>query len=105
MNAGDKTGELALRMPAEWELHAATWLAWPHEQEDWPGKFEPVRWVYGEIIRHLAAAEQVCILVRDDKAEKLAQDTLRKCHVQSKAVRFLQIGTDRSWTRDYCPIF
>jgi agmatine deiminase len=44
---------LAYRMPAEWEPHAATWLAWPHYHGDWPGKFEPIPWVYCEIIRNL----------------------------------------------------
>ena len=48
-----------LRMPAEWEPHAATWLAWPHHRGDWPGKFEPIPWVYAEIIRHLARHERV----------------------------------------------
>ena len=38
------------RMPAEWEPHGATWLAWPHERSDWPGKFAPIPWVYGEIV-------------------------------------------------------
>ena len=40
------------RMPAEWEAHEGTWIAWPHEESDWPGKFEPVHWVYGEFVRH-----------------------------------------------------
>ena len=46
-----------VRMPAEWERHEATWLAWPHENTDWPGKFAPIPWVYGEIIRHLSRVE------------------------------------------------
>ena len=55
------------RMPAEWEPHAATWLAWPHERSDWPGpgKLEAVRWVYTEIIRHLVSGERVRLLVPD----------------------------------------
>ncbi len=40
-------------MPAEWEPHEATWLAWPHERSDWPGKFAPIPWVYGEVARRL----------------------------------------------------
>ena len=51
-------------MPAEWEAHEATWLAWPHERSDWPGKFAPIPWVYTEIIRHLIPGERVRILVR-----------------------------------------
>ena len=52
-------------MPAEWEPHDATWLAWPHEKSDWPGKFEPIPWLYGEIVRHLTRVERVRILVDD----------------------------------------
>src|ERR1700756_3773471 len=48
-----------IRFPAEWEPHAATWLAWPHYKNDWPGKFEPIPWVYAEIIRHLGRHEGV----------------------------------------------
>ena len=28
------------RLPAEFEAHAATWLAWPHNAETWPGCLE-----------------------------------------------------------------
>ena len=48
----------AYRMPAEWEPHAATWIAWPHNPEDWPGKFRPIPWVYAEIVRHLSRVEK-----------------------------------------------
>ena len=53
------------RMPAEWEPHRSTWLAWPHRRSDWPGKFAPVRWVYGEIVRTLARFEEVNVMARD----------------------------------------
>src|SRR5579871_3297733 len=53
------------RMPAEWEPHEATWIAWPHERADWPGKFAPIPWIYGDIVRHLAAREKVRILIPD----------------------------------------
>ena len=49
--------ELGYRMPAEWEPHEATWLAWPHNPEDWPGKFQAIPWLYAEIVRLLAARE------------------------------------------------
>ena len=47
----------AFRMPAEWEPHEATWLGWPHNLSDWPGRFAPIPWVYGEIVRKLAEGE------------------------------------------------
>jgi agmatine deiminase len=93
------------RMPAEWEPHEATWLAWPHEESDWPGKFEAIQWVYGEIVRHLARVEQVSILVEDEEAEEDVQEILRACHAEEAGVRFFYIRTDRSWTRDFCPTF
>jgi agmatine deiminase len=92
-------------MPAEWEPHEATWLAWPHERTDWPGKFAPIQWVYGEIVRHLSRVEKVRILVNDAEWETKARKVLNKCHVQMQAVEFFYVPTDRSWTRDFCPIF
>jgi agmatine deiminase len=93
------------RMPAEWEPHAATWLAWPREKSDWPGKFAPIPWLYGEIVRHLARVERVRILVEDEAAQRSAVRILKKCHVNLSAVEFHLHSTDRSWIRDYGPIF
>jgi agmatine deiminase len=92
-------------MPAEWEKHEATWLAWPHETTDWPGKFAPIRWVYGEIMRHLSRAEKVRILVANSEVEEGARRVLRKSHARMEMVEFFHVVTDRSWTRDFCPIF
>jgi agmatine deiminase len=106
------TGALALtprklgyRMPAEWEPHAATWLAWPHESSDWPGKFAPIPWLYGEIVRLLARVERVRILVEHADAEQRTRRVLKKCHADLNAVEFFHHATNRSWTRDFCPLF
>ncbi len=103
--AAARKAAAGFRMPAEWEPHAATWLAWPHERSDWPGKFAPIPWLYGEIVRHLSRVERVCILVQDRDAEEGARKILKKCHAELAAVEFFHHPTDRSWTRDYCPIF
>jgi agmatine deiminase len=92
-------------MPAEWEPHEATWLAWPHEKSDWPGKFAPIPWLYGEIVRQLARVERVRILVQDRDAEESARKILKKCHAELAAVEFFHHPTNRSWIRDYCPLF
>lgn len=92
-------------MPAEWEPHHATWLAWPHETSDWPGKFETIPWIYGEIVRHLSRSERVRILVQDGEAERIVRSVLEKCHAELAAVEFFRIRTNRSWTRDFCPAF
>lgn len=94
-----------LRMPAEWEPHEATWLAWPHERSDWPGKFAPVPWVYAEFVRYVSLHERVRILVMDAAERKSAERVLRKCGVNLAAIDFYARPTDRSWTRDFCPIF
>ena len=96
---------LGFRMPAEWEPHAGTWIAWPHEQEDWPGKLPAIDWVYGEVVRHLAVGERVRILVSNTAVEKRARAVLRRAGVDGKRVQLFPAPTDRSWTRDYCPIY
>jgi agmatine deiminase len=96
---------LGLHMPAEWEPHAATWIAWPHNPEDWPGKFQPIPWVYGEIVRHLTGVETVHILVNDAASEKRARNLLHRCGVDRSRVAFHLWPTDRVWLRDSGPIF
>jgi agmatine deiminase len=87
-------------MPAEWEPHEATWLAWPHYRDDWPGKFEPIPWVYAEIIRNLARHERVELIVNDAKPEKHARKVLDRANALSDSVRFHRWPTNRVWTRD-----
>jgi agmatine deiminase len=96
---------LGYRMPAEWEPHAATWLAWPHERADWPGKLAPIPWVYGEVVRHLTPGERVRILVRDAPSERRARVLLKRVGAELQQVDFVRVATDRSWTRDFCPLF
>ncbi len=87
-------------MPAEWEPHAATWIAWPHFHGDWPGKFEPIPWVYAEIVRHLARHEQVEIIVNNAASEKRARKVLKLANVTDENIRFHRWPTNRVWTRD-----
>jgi len=93
------------RMPAEWEPHAATWIGWPHNVTDWPGKFPPIPWVYGEIVRTLAPGEVVRILVNSAMQQTQASRVLNKVGVDLARVEFLRFPTNRGWTRDFGPIF
>lgn len=95
----------AYRMPAEWEAHAATWIAWPHNPEDWPGKFRPIPWVYAEIVRHLSRVEDVHILVNNLAAERAATSALKRGGANLARTHFHQWPTDRVWLRDSGPIF
>jgi agmatine deiminase len=92
-------------MPAEWAPHRATWLAWPHERTDWPGKFTPIPWVYGEIVRVLSQHERVAILVQNAAEEQRARLVLKKAGADLEEVDFYRFPTDRSWVRDSGPIF
>ncbi len=92
-------------MPAEWEPHAATWLAWPHYRGDWPGKFEPIPWVYAEIIRNLARHERVELIVNNAAAERQARKFLDRSNALSANFRFHRQPTNRSWLRDSGSIF
>jgi agmatine deiminase len=93
------------RMPAEWDRHDATWLAWPHNPEDWPGKFQTIPWVYAEIVRLLSARERVHILVDDAQNQQRAQSILDRAGATGSQVTFHQWPTNRVWTRDSGPIF
>jgi agmatine deiminase len=93
------------RMPAEWEPHAATWLAWPHYHGDWPGKFEPIPWAYTEIIRNLARHERVELIVNNAAAERQVRKILDRANASSKNIHFHRWPTNRSWLRDSGCIF
>ena len=92
-------------MPAEWAPHAATWLAWPHYHGDWPGKFEPIPWVYAEIIRNLARHERVELIVNNAAAERQVRKLLGRANAPVKNIRFHRWRTNRVWLRDSGCIF
>ncbi len=101
---GKTPREMGFRIPAEWEKHAATWLGWPHELTDWPGKFAPILWAFAEMVRLLSLVERVFLLVEDGAAEKRARGILKKAGAKLESVDFFRVPTDRGWMRDSGPI-
>jgi agmatine deiminase len=97
--------ELGFRLPAEWETHEATWLGWPHNKSDWPGKFSPIPWAYAEIVRRISAGEKARIIVESKAHEKSAEKVLKAASVGLNNVEFFTLKTDRGWTRDSGPQF
>lgn len=93
------------RMPGEWERHEATWLGWPQNRSDWPGKFPPIPWVYGEMVRRIAPNEVARILVSSRTVQTEAERILQRVGVDLKRVEFFLIKTNRGWTRDSGPLF
>jgi len=96
-------GRPTRRMPAEWERHRATWISWPHHEPDWPGKLEPIPWVYADIARILVAHEHVEILCHSDDVRTSATRALEAHGVPLDRVRLHVVPTDRVWLRDSAP--
>lgn len=103
--SGALTMELSLgrRMPAEWEKHKATWIAWPHHEPDWPGKLAPIPWVYAEIVRALSESERVEILCHDETVAENARTLLNAHGVKEGGYRLHPVSSDRVWLRDSAP--
>src|SRR5471030_517418 len=97
--------ELGYSFPAEWEKHEATWLGWPHNASDWPGKFETVPWVYGEMVRKISAGENIQLIVREKKDETFARRVFKHVGVDLRKIKFVTHPTNRGWTRDTGPVF
>ena len=91
------------RFPAEWEPHDATWIAWPYYEPDWPGKLEPIPWVYAEIVRALHSHERVEILCNDDEVRESARARLSAHGVDPAGYRLHIVPNDRVWLRDSAP--
>jgi agmatine deiminase len=96
---------MTLRMPAEWERQDAIWLAWPHNKEDWPDKFEPIPWVYADIIRYLAREVRIRLIVKNSGQQEKANNYLERANVDLDKVDFIISSTDRVWLRDSGPTF
>ncbi|MFQ5724425.1 MAG: agmatine/peptidylarginine deiminase, partial [Terriglobia bacterium] len=96
---------LGFRLPAEWEPHQATWLGWPHNRTDWPGKFQAIPWVYGEIVRRLLPGERVRIVVNSAAHQRHAGRLLTRVGVDLGRIEFFRFPTNRGWLRDSGPFF
>lgn len=92
-------------LPAEWEMHEATWIGWPHNRSDWPGKFTPIIWVYCEIVKKISEREKVRIIIESNAHKQKAIKALRDSDTDLTNVEFHILKTDRGWTRDSGPIF
>jgi agmatine deiminase len=96
---------MGFSMPAEWDQHEATWLAWPHNPTDWPDKLEAVCWVYGEMVRKISPGEHIRMLINSAAGEKTARRYLKRAGADPTRVEFIRHPTNRGWMRDSGPIF
>ena len=95
----------AYRMPAEWERQKSTWIAWPHNKADWPGKFTQIPWDFSKIITTLSKFQSVNILVKNKSEKKNTVSFLDVLGAKKKNIKIIICKTDRAWTRDFLPIF
>ncbi len=92
-------------LPAEWEKQEAVWIAWPHNKNDWPGKFTPIKWVYCEIVKAIIPGEKVRIIVNSEKQKSEAERILKLSGAFSEDMEFIKFSTDRGWLRDISPVY
>ena len=92
------------RWPAEWEPHRATWLAWPHNPETWPGHLEGAVASFVEMARALHAREQVCITVEGPAMEEAVRRRLSQAGIE-RGLEFHRFPTNDAWIRDHGPLF
>ena len=91
--------------PAEFALHTATWLSWPHNPDTWPGKIDTIYPSYAQFIKILTAGEYVHINVAGEKMERSAREILMQHDVPMDRVRFFHHPTNDAWCRDHGPAF
>jgi agmatine deiminase len=96
---------VSYRLPAEWEPHRSTIICWPHQKEDWPGKFAPIPWMYTEIVKHLSQSELVRVIVQTEQDVVRVHKLLERAHVEIENIEFIIAKTDRGWMRDTTPAF
>src|SRR4030042_5613465 len=99
----DFIGEYIL--PAEWKKHKATWLGWPHNEKDWPGKFSPIKWVFAEMIRKISEGEIVKIIIESENHIDKAKQVLVSAGVEPGKIEFHIHETNRGWLKDAGPAF
>lgn len=92
-------------LPSEWSPHEATWIGWPYNKSDWPGKFSPIPWVYAEIVKYISRGEKVRIIVQSKEHRLKAEKVLKDANCGLSNVEFFIKKTNRGWLRDSGPIF
>jgi agmatine deiminase len=98
-------GELGYYFPAEFDIHEATWLSWPHKEASWPGKIHTIYPYYSQFVKELALSEKVRINVNDEKMKTFAIKSLIDAEVNMAQVEFFYHPTNDAWCRDHGPAF
>jgi agmatine deiminase len=92
------------RLPAEFEPHHAILLSFPHEGNDWPGKYEAIQWVLVEFIKKVTTFEKLILVVKSEEHREKAEKMFIRAHVNINQIEYIFLNTNRSWMRDSGPI-
>ena len=92
------------RFPAEWEHQKGILLCFPHNGNDWPGKYQAVQWAYIEFIKKVTCYETVYLMVASEMLQHKVTGMLQNADVNLERVDFILHKTNRSWMRDSGPI-
>ena len=102
-------------MPPEWAPHLACYLAWPHNRDTWPGKFDVIPPIYADMLAAIARFEPVRLMVNDehetqiDEVRAMIRDAARRRgdsdDTATGAVEIFYLPTNDAWARDHGPIF
>ncbi|HRV55444.1 MAG TPA: agmatine deiminase family protein, partial [Mangrovimonas sp.] len=92
------------RFPAEWEKQQGVLLCFPHNGNDWPGKYGAIQWAFVEFIKKVSLQELVFLVVKDVKQQEVVSDLLLRANVNLDKIQFIHHKTNRSWMRDSGPI-
>jgi len=92
-------------LPAEFDKHEATWIGWPHNKSDWPGKFSAIPFVYAEIVKQISRSETVRVIIESKEHQKKAEKVLKDADVDFSNIKFFIKKTNRGWLRDSAPFF
>lgn len=95
---------MSIRWPAEWEPHQGIWVAWPHNVEDWPDRFEPIPWVYADFLKKLSRFEHIHVIAQKFLRPDMLK-VLERIGLTPDDFTLHDHVTDRVWTRDFCPIW
>lgn len=94
-------------MPAEWEMHDATLLAWPHNRFTWPDHhLGDVEQVYLNLIRELTVTDRVLLLCgkKESSLYLHVEHTLRENGLNLDKIELVDYPTNDVWARDFGPI-
>lgn len=95
---------MANRLPAEFEAQEGILLAFPHEGNDWPGKFNAIQWAFVDFLKKITHYEKVFLVVKNQKHQKRVVDKLTRAHINLNQIVLIQQNTNRSWMRDSGPV-